>query len=179
MAKTRLFMILGNSNPYDEEGIVPSCILSLYDDKSTWVFQRISHDLKEGKPSSYIWNSNETSLFDNAFLMITLFFNQSEAVVKLAERYFRVNGIYEQSSIDVGNTRIISQRDLNSLYKENKKELAKQYCMKIVAVMLSDKKSEVGSRVKINARMKESLIKSINKYGIKNFEICETTNGNI
>ena len=179
MAKTRLFMILGNSNPYDEEGIVPGCILSLYNDKASWVFQRISHEPKEGKLSSYRWHSDESSLFDDAFLMISLFFNQSESVVKMAERFFRVNGIYDQCNVDLGDCRIISKEDLNSLYKANKKEMAKHYCMKIVAVMLSAKVQHIGSRVHVNARLRRSLIKSIKEYGIANYEICETTNGSI
>lgn len=178
MSKTRLFMILGNSSPYNEEGIIPSAMLSLYDDKGAWVFQRISPHLNEGEPLTHCWYSSESSLFDDAFLMISLFFNQSENIAKLAERLFNVDNLYEQREIDPENSRIISRKDLNSLYEANKEELAKQYCLKIVVVMLGTKAQHPGFKVNVNTRLRKSLIRSIREYGIKNFEICEATNEN-
>lgn len=175
MSQSRFMILLGSGNHFSDNGLQPHGILSLYDDKGAWVFDRF------GQPRRLpVWFSDRDSVFDDAFLMISLYMLGPELrrtgkgnLFILAKKCFRLNLFERDARIRMYNNESISDEERFKLYNKNRETLH-DYAIKLVTVLLGAGAIQIGGMI-VNDNFKDEFIETAEQYSLKHLEICQCT----
>jgi len=180
MSRSRFMILLGTGTAYDGEGLAPDALLSFYDDKGVWVFQRIGST--SPIPGHVRWATTPDNLFEDALLMTTVYLLATvlpdnrpiSELLEVARKSFKLD-VYapEGEIIDTGNQEHIAAKALQELHRMNRKALSETN-VKIVAIRLAPVIMHIGG-TQINDSFIRRFTETVESYGIKNVELCQST----
>ncbi len=163
---SELILLVGRGHPYDGAGLIVQATVSQHMKKGGWIVQHAGQIV--------YWPQDK---LEDAFLMLGIYILAvDEPEGPFGELRARARQAFkpdlDAGDIDTGNQRHIARADLQELYDLNRRLLAESG-VKIVALRLGGR----GVRFKEGDPMREELVELARRYGLLNFELCETNFG--
>jgi len=174
MSVSNFMILVGHGHPYGGEGMMPTAMLSFFDDKGIWVVHHL-----DGMFSKTMrrWATTQKQVFDDAFLAVSLAIvgpqvpDIFQKLIDEANRIFNENvKSVDEDLIDMSETGGIPRAELDGLYELNRKVLFDTN-VKLVGIQLRYDVLVIGPHTG-PATLGEAFMEAVDSYGIQTAELC-------